>query len=146
YVTAHVLLARVCEAEHQWGEALTAWQQAYVFMPNSPVINNGLRHVMEHIWDEKGTARTEAHIEADTSAAPPETPEDTARDAIASSRLADADVMPEAVAEEDDEADELASFTQKPARYIEDDVVAPFYQHEAQPPDSFAPLEPEDDR
>ncbi len=43
YVAAHVLLARAYEAGGRTAEARRAWQQAYFFMPGSPVIEEGLR-------------------------------------------------------------------------------------------------------
>ena len=38
YVTAHVLLAKACEASGRMDDALEAWHRAYFLMPGSPLI------------------------------------------------------------------------------------------------------------
>jgi len=45
YAAAHVLLAKICEEEAQWGRALKAWQQARFLAPNSLVVNRGVQRV-----------------------------------------------------------------------------------------------------
>ncbi len=46
YVTPHVLLAHVYEAEEQWDEARRAWQRARFLMPNSPAVAAGWRRAL----------------------------------------------------------------------------------------------------
>lgn len=139
YVTAHVLLAHACEAERQWGDALTAWQQAYVLMPNSPVVQEGLRRVMTHIWEDKAAAAPE-ELPATPIILPtpePETQAEKARSALSTSwRFDDSqEIIEEPTAE--DHPDALEGFTQKPARYSEEEVVAPFYQEAEEASDVF---------
>ncbi len=47
YAPAYVLLARAYEAQERWAEALTAWQNARFFAPNSPVVETGLLRVLD---------------------------------------------------------------------------------------------------
>ena len=54
-VTAHVLLAYGYEATRQWREALEAWQWANFLMPNSPAIQEGLRHAARALHAAPGT-------------------------------------------------------------------------------------------
>jgi tetratricopeptide (TPR) repeat protein len=42
-VTAQALLARACESEGRWGDALSAWQRVYFLLPGSAAAASGIR-------------------------------------------------------------------------------------------------------
>jgi tetratricopeptide (TPR) repeat protein len=48
YTPAYVLLAETYETQGRWSDALTTWQQARFFAPNSPTIEAGLLRALEH--------------------------------------------------------------------------------------------------
>lgn len=49
HLVAHVLLARAYEAREDWTQALKAWEEVRVLMPNSPVARDGKRRVLRHM-------------------------------------------------------------------------------------------------
>ncbi|MFB6247647.1 MAG: hypothetical protein ABEL97_03670 [Salinibacter sp.] len=49
YLTAHVLLARAYEADHQWRKALTCWENVCFLMPNSPVGREGKARTLRRL-------------------------------------------------------------------------------------------------
>lgn len=49
HLVAHVLLARAYEAREDWTQALKAWEEVRVLMPNSPVAREGKRRVLRHM-------------------------------------------------------------------------------------------------
>jgi len=51
HLTAHVLLARAYEAREQWEQALRSWENAYVLLPNSPVVGEGKKRVLRRMDD-----------------------------------------------------------------------------------------------
>lgn len=55
HLTAHVLLARSYETDHQWQKALKHWEHACFLMPNSPVAQEGKARVL-HRKDVDETA------------------------------------------------------------------------------------------
>ena len=48
YTPAYVLLAETYEAQGRWSKALTTWQQARFFAPNSPTVEAGLLRALDH--------------------------------------------------------------------------------------------------
>lgn len=96
YAPAHVLLARAYEAQERWADALTAWQNARFFAPNSPVVEAGLLRVLDR-------------YEADAEDAPPEhNPASDPMDRLADElfeTIRDRDTT-EAPLQEDDEEDD----------------------------------------
>jgi hypothetical protein len=78
HLTAHVLLARAYEADHQWQKALTCWENVCFLMPNSPVGQEGKARTLRRL-----TRETEAA--GDTSSPEPAPPESASGEAAASS-------------------------------------------------------------
>lgn len=56
HLTAHVLLARAYEANHQWEKALTYWENVRFLMPNSPVGQEGKARALRRFNREEDAA------------------------------------------------------------------------------------------
>lgn len=65
YVFAHVVLARVHEAQEHWDDALAAWREARFLMPSSPAIEDGLERVLRAKLD-LGAAPAAVAVEEET--------------------------------------------------------------------------------
>jgi len=83
HAAAHVLLARAHEANRQWEQALTAWEQALFLVPNSPTANEGKARVLQ-------TLDPTAQDDAPSSASAPASAAASAGDAPHRSSLSSA--------------------------------------------------------
>lgn len=75
HVAAHVLRARAYEAQQQWEDALKAWQEVRLLLPNSPVAQEGLERVLHRMntWrDERPVPLSVTEPTDDVPDAPPE--------------------------------------------------------------------------
>ena len=117
HLTAHVLLARAYEADHQWNEALTCWENVRFLMPNSPVGREGKARTLRRLnratdaADDASPNGADASPEAPSPAAPDPAPDADAGNA------SDDDSDPDAGAEDapaaSDPPDELAQLRQQ---------------------------------
>ena len=71
HLTAHVLLARTYEADHQWRKALTCWENVRFLMPNSPVGREGKARTLRRLTRE-GTSTAAASPSPEEPAPPAE--------------------------------------------------------------------------
>lgn len=61
HLTAHVLLARAYEAQHEWEQSLKSWENVRFLMPNSPVGREGKQRVLGRLKGEpESTAEDES--------------------------------------------------------------------------------------
>ena len=122
HLTAHVLLARAYEADHQWSKALTCWENVRFLMPNSPVGREGKARTLRRLNREADAADdtspngAAASPEDEPPAAPDPAP-DAAPDADGGDASDDdSDPDPDAETEDtpaSDPPDELAQLRQQ---------------------------------
>ena len=127
HLMAHVLLARAYELQHQWDDALAAWDEAHLLMPTSPLVQAGRERVLrkrsqhtrhggdtadiaELLRDISDTLAEDDKESPDTSSEPfpgDEQQETSIADAEASAETAPAETAP-AETDEDDGGDDAA--------------------------------------
>ena len=92
HLTAHVLLARTYEADHQWRKALTCWENVRFLMPNSPVGQEGKARTLRRLTREGDDAADDAAPPEETTPPADNTPsEPDASPAAEAGETADAD-------------------------------------------------------
>ncbi|MFB6229537.1 MAG: tetratricopeptide repeat protein [Salinibacter sp.] len=62
HLTAHVLLARAYEAQERWDQALRSWGNAYVLLPNSPIVEQGKKRVLRRMDDAEESSDRSAIV------------------------------------------------------------------------------------
>lgn len=118
HLTAHVLLARAYEANHQWSKALTSWENVRFLMPNSPVGRKGKARTLRRLNREADAADdtspngAAASPEDEPSGGPDPAPDADAGDASDADAAPDPDVEAED-APDSDPPDELAQLRQQ---------------------------------